>query len=73
MPSSTTRGRRRSRRDASPRRFAPPAALQSHQTQRATVVLDAQETQFFDVGLDNSDVEFDDQITAARKCGFCMG
>mmetsp|Transcript_29407 Transcript_29407/g.91007 ORF Transcript_29407/g.91007 Transcript_29407/m.91007 type:complete len:80 (+) Transcript_29407:528-767(+) len=30
-------------------------------------------TTFFDVGLDNADVAFDDSITAARKCGFCMG
>ena len=27
----------------------------------------------FDEGLDNPEVEADESITAARKCGFCMG
>ena len=27
----------------------------------------------FDEGLDNPHVQADDAITAARKCGFCMG
>ena len=26
-----------------------------------------------DVGLDDASIPFDDGITAARKCGFCMG
>lgn len=28
---------------------------------------------FIDEGLDNPDVQADDAIDAARKCGFCMG
>lgn len=28
---------------------------------------------FFDEGLDNPNVQADDAIDAARKCGFCMG
>jgi len=27
----------------------------------------------FDEGLDNPEVQADESITAARKCGFCMG
>ena len=38
----------------------------------ATIIAEA-ETTLFDVGLDHGDLEFDDAITAARKCGFCMG
>jgi len=28
---------------------------------------------FIDEGLDNPNVQADDSIDAARKCGFCMG
>jgi len=28
---------------------------------------------FVDEGLDNPNVQADDSINAARKCGFCMG
>jgi len=28
---------------------------------------------FVDAGLDNPEVQSDDNIEAARKCGFCMG
>jgi len=27
----------------------------------------------FDTGLDNADIETDQNITPSRKCGFCMG
>lgn len=52
--------------------FAPPA-VQPRATQPAATIIAEAETTFFDVGLDNGDLEFDDAITAARKCGFCMG
>jgi len=32
-----------------------------------------QKTAFVDSGLDNPNVQSDDNIEAARKCGFCMG
>ena len=35
--------------------------------------LDIDNSPSFDEGLDNPEVEADDNITAARKCGFCMG
>ena len=31
------------------------------------------DTPSFDEGLDNPEVAADESITAARKCGFCMG
>ena len=42
-------------------------------TQTEAVVVSQEETQFFDLGLDNSEIEFKEDISAARKCGFCMG
>ena len=48
------------------RRFAPPA-VQPRATQPAATIIAEAETTFFDVGLDNGDLEFDDAITAARK------
>jgi len=30
-------------------------------------------TEFVDAGLDNPEIENDDSIQAARKCGFCIG
>ena len=41
--------------------------------QPAAAVASVEETTFFDVGLDDGAVPFDDSITAARKCGFCIG
>jgi hypothetical protein len=32
-----------------------------------------QKMAFVDAGLDNPEVQSDDNIEAARKCGFCMG
>mmetsp|Transcript_20473 Transcript_20473/g.61050 ORF Transcript_20473/g.61050 Transcript_20473/m.61050 type:complete len:81 (-) Transcript_20473:231-473(-) len=47
-------------------------SVAQHQQQQAAAAF-VEETSFFDVGLDEAEVEFDDTITAARKCGFCMG
>jgi len=47
--------------------------VQPRATQPAATIIAEAETTIFDVGLDNGDLEFDDAITAARKCGFCMG
>jgi hypothetical protein len=33
----------------------------------------AENKEFVDEGLDNPLVQADESITAARKCGFCMG
>ena len=40
---------------------------------REATIVNAEEATFFDVGLDDASIPFDDGITAARKCGFCMG
>ena len=40
---------------------------------REATIINAEEATFFDVGLDDASIPFDDGITAARKCGFCMG
>ena len=40
---------------------------------REATIVHAEEATFFDVGLDDASIPFDDGITAARKCGFCMG
>jgi len=36
-------------------------------------VFEATPKPFIDDGLDNIHIEADEAITAARKCGFCMG
>jgi len=36
-------------------------------------VTSEQKVAFVDAGLDNPDVQNDNSIEAARKCGFCMG
>jgi len=40
---------------------------------REAMVVNVEESTFFDVGLDDASIPFDEGITAARKCGFCMG
>ena len=40
---------------------------------REAMVVAVEESTFFDVGLDDASVPFDEGITAARTCGFCMG
>ena len=40
---------------------------------REATIVNVEESTFFDVGLDDASIPFDDGITAARKCGFCMG
>ena len=53
-----------------------PSPMHASLTARQAAVFTAEAepaTTIFDAALDNGDVDFDDTITAARKCGFCMG
>lgn len=44
-----------------------------HQIPRGGAVNQDTKSTFFDAGLDNPEIEADENIEAARKCGFCMG
>ena len=53
-------------------RFAP-SPLQAASVTKQQAIVFVEDVTVFDTSLDNGDIEFDDAITAARKCGFCMG
>jgi len=55
-------------------------AAEPHQVPAVAVVVprggalfNSPQVAFVDEGLDNPNVQADDSIDAARKCGFCMG
>lgn len=53
--------------------ISPAVPHQPHQKEALNVQKSTQQFAFIDPALDNDKVENDENIEAARKCGFCIG
>lgn len=54
-------------------RPATPYQVPAAEVHQAVFIPRGGSSESFDAGLDNDEIETDDNIAASRKCGFCMG